>query len=1092
MRAILQNPLRLSHCCFCALLLATLAAGPLAAEPAALVTDLDSRADSTFSASPEPFAVFNGELYFWSTDPVTGVEPWKSDGTSAGTALLKDVCPGRCGSRPFLPDDAAVAAGALFFVAWDGAHGFQLWTSDGTARGTRLVEAFGAGDESSFAGRLTAWNDVLYFFAHGAVYRTDGTAAGTALIKDLGDRIVIRIVAAEDRLFISTTNELWTSDGTAAGTHRILELPIHSLSGSLGSLQTTAGGHLFFTTPGSSSGDALWRSDGTVAGTVEVYNATGPVSGLAVLGGEALLFDDTAIGGVELWSTVGGTAVDSTPLSGVLSSRPLALALFDGELYFAVDSTLRRSDGTAAGTRAVRQLGGFVFDLRVAGEALYAVTSDFGGGTEVWRTLGTAATTERVLGSAAGRVSATFPFGDELALTVERRFEGEELALLDPATGDGTLLTNAVDPGSADPTFLTDDGDRLLFVTGDGVNAAPGKAGATTDLIFTTPSAQLVKVAGGTFVFDDGLWFLDATDQAVPLLAPTEPVVVDAELSLTAGGELFFLVLDQSVETYELWRSDGTPAGTRVAAAGIPRNYFCLDPPCLPVSVEIEALEGEIFIVHQTKLLRADLDQGMVTTVFDADELDGCRGPNNFCEVQNLTVAAGRLFFTPYNIESFVLWTSDGTAVGTRPVRELLAAPVYYPAPIRELVGVGDLLYFLFPDPGLGVELWASDGTAAGTRVVRDVRPGPVSSFPRGLAAFDGRLVFAADDGVAGHELWVSDGTAASTVRVADVCPGRCSSLPQSFAAIDGLLVFAADDGIAGAEPWRSDLTAEGTWLIDDVSPGPSPSDPRGFTEAVDSVFFNAATAATGFELYAVPRTAFDDPAEALLVDGRFSVRVDWTDPRGVRGVGRPVVHDDHNVFFWFFGPDNVELLVKVLNGTAINDHYWVFYGALSAVEYTITVEDRQTGRVQTYHNPPGNICGQGDVGAFPAGGTDDFRTVPTKQRACAGDDRTLCLNDGRFRVEVEWTDPRGVPGTGRALPLTDATGAFWFFGPENLELVVKLLDGSAINGRYWFFYGGLSGVEYAITVTDTETGARRVYRNAAGEICGRGDVGAF
>jgi hypothetical protein len=159
----------------------------------------------------------------------------------------------------------------------------------------------------------------------------------------------------------------------------------------------------------------------------------------------------------------------------------------------------------------------------------------------------------------------------------------------------------------------------------------------------------------------------------------------------------------------------------------------------------------------------------------------------------------------------------------------------------------------------------------------------------------------------------------------------------------------------------------------------------------------------------------------------------------------------------------------------------------------TITVEDRQTGRVQTYHNPPGNICGQGGVGAFPAGGTDDFRTVPTtKQRACAGDDRTLCLNDGRFRVEVEWTDPRGVPGTGRALPLTDATGAFWFFGPENLELVVKLLDGSAINGRYWFFYGGLSGVEYAITVTDTETGARRVYRNAAGEICGRGDVGAF
>ncbi|HEY3568346.1 MAG TPA: hypothetical protein VGP73_10480 [Thermoanaerobaculia bacterium] len=110
----------------------------------------------------------------------------------------------------------------------------------------------------------------------------------------------------------------------------------------------------------------------------------------------------------------------------------------------------------------------------------------------------------------------------------------------------------------------------------------------------------------------------------------------------------------------------------------------------------------------------------------------------------------------------------------------------------------------------------------------------------------------------------------------------------------------------------------------------------------------------------------------------------------------------------------------------------------------------------------------------------------------CALDAGQLCLA-GRFQVEVQVTDPRaGAPGPGHPVPLTSDTGAFWFFQPSNVELVVKVLDGRAVNGHFWVFYGALSDVEYTITVTDTVTGDRRTYHNNPHHQGSGADVGAF
>lgn len=110
----------------------------------------------------------------------------------------------------------------------------------------------------------------------------------------------------------------------------------------------------------------------------------------------------------------------------------------------------------------------------------------------------------------------------------------------------------------------------------------------------------------------------------------------------------------------------------------------------------------------------------------------------------------------------------------------------------------------------------------------------------------------------------------------------------------------------------------------------------------------------------------------------------------------------------------------------------------------------------------------------------------------CVASATVLCLNQGRFRVAVTWKDFSGRTGVGRTRELTLDTGAFWFFAPENVELTVKVLDGRALNGRFWVFYGALTNVEFTLEVTDTETGRQKVYRNPSGRFASVGDSDAF
>lgn len=138
---------------------------------------------------------------------------------------------------------------------------------------------------------------------------------------------------------------------------------------------------------------------------------------------------------------------------------------------------------------------------------------------------------------------------------------------------------------------------------------------------------------------------------------------------------------------------------------------------------------------------------------------------------------------------------------------------------------------------------------------------------------------------------------------------------------------------------------------------------------------------------------------------------------------------------------------------------------------------------VRTYVNPLGRASSAiTDTTAFPDCAAP---SLPT----CMASESTLCLgDDGRFQVEIDWRDFEGNTGVGRevqvppgGLAKSDDSGLFFFFGEDNWELLIKVVDGCAFNDRFWVFAAATTDVEYRLTVTDNVTGAVKTYTNPLG-----------
>jgi len=790
----------------------------------ALLSDLNPGSDVSLDGEIESATAAGGTVYFSHDDAELGRELWRLD--AAGKAvLLKDLEQGKTDSDP---RELTAVGSTLYFTSY--ADGLGLWKSNGTAAGTVALKRAPLTIDSPRIEGLTAVGTTLYFASN---LQDEGT-------------------------------ELWKSNGTSTGTVRVKDIG-SGVAGARVSRLTALGSTLYFLADDGSSGLELWKSDGTDVGTVRVtdlrtgaedsFGGDGPQQLLPVAGGRLFLPVQGSSGGPgELWVLDGAGLRQLTVFSSPLLYGTGLHAATDagGTLYFVVELVhtfpgggqgiipeLWKSDGTVTGTAKVELPAGV--DVSAHSSRLKA----FGGKPyfveDGWSSQG--------LWTVDGGV-------------VRSVFQHPT------AGGQARYVTGLVEHnGSLFFALTTPEGLELW--KGDGVDFTKSWAlpGVSPDSMELTSAGGALLLSGYSWQDETtlGLWRSDGTTMQRVERAVAAPHGSSA-LPIPSSGPFLLMGANDGVSGWELWKSDGTAAGTGLVSDLWPGAGGSGFWGALQVGAQwfLTPDDG----VHGRELWKSDGTSGGTALVKDLQV-----GPGGSF-LHGLTALNGQLHFFREGPDGEELWKSDGTEAGT----VLVDAPA--PGMFRAAWGatrVGNALYFVAYTQATGTELWRGDGTPGSVRLVKDIAPGEEGSAPEHLRDVNGTLFFftrgSDAQGQPTRTLWKSNGTEAGTVALRafpDVGSGY-----ESFVA-GTTLYFTATDGVSGVELWRT--TGSAPVLVRDIEPGAGSSWPHGFVRLDNRVFFGAVTTRYGIELWRTTGTSSGTGLVRDVRSGSYSSLRVWED----------------------------------------------------------------------------------------------------------------------------------------------------------------------------------------------------------------------
>jgi len=427
----------------------------------------------------------------------------------AQVELVKDINP----SAPAFESNEKLIVfdGKLLFTANDGSVGNELWVSDGTEAGTTLLKDINPGVNNSFPLNLTSTSSRLYFRGFSdnegwELYYTDGTIAGTMLNTDL---IPGASGSSPSNLYAAGNNLFYIAENPSGGGRELFVTNTTITADVLSTYPNDNPGSL----TASSLNDSLIYTPPSVSGAdpngYELYYATSSSTGLLkdldpgtqhtffngfkTISGEVYFFADTTItaSNLDLWKTNGTEA--GTVLIKELpgnSAGTLLTAVDNGLIFFVASASgigpeLFVTDGTEAGTELVKAInpantftGSEISSITPAGERIFFGARDGSTGKELWVSDGTEAGTVLVKdinpGAAFGLDVSINPmiwFDGKLYFAADDGTNGMELWVTD-GTEAGTVMVEDINPGSAgsDPAQLVEFEGSIYFVATDATN----------------------------------------------------------------------------------------------------------------------------------------------------------------------------------------------------------------------------------------------------------------------------------------------------------------------------------------------------------------------------------------------------------------------------------------------------------------------------------------------------------------------------------------------------------------------------------------------------------------------------------------------
>lgn len=328
----------------------------------------DIYASSTYSAYILDFNIMNNKLYFTTSDGTHGYELWATDGTENGTSMVKDVRTISNGdgidfSYPLASRKSIVTFDNSIFFSGNGqtnGFNFELWHSDGTESGTQLFKELNNSSgvyKSSHPEHFFVYDNKLLFNAYDTIngselWVSDGTPNGTKIVKNINPTShsnVRLFYEYNNKVYFQAKNsnglELWVTDGTNTGTNQLIEINPSGNADPTDFIEF--GNKLYFNANDGVNGMELWVTDGTVGGTqiLKDINPSGSsqfnnffrFSKQKIVFNNRLFFTASNSNNLELYSTDGtlsGTNLHIDINGPSLSSNPKNLIVFDDKLYF--------------------------------------------------------------------------------------------------------------------------------------------------------------------------------------------------------------------------------------------------------------------------------------------------------------------------------------------------------------------------------------------------------------------------------------------------------------------------------------------------------------------------------------------------------------------------------------------------------------------------------------------------------------------------------------------------------------------------------------------------------------------------------------